>query len=153
MPQVLHAVEPGASWKRPAVHCSHTAWPATGVNVPGAHRAWAVEPGAHEEPVGQAVQSEALPSPTSFEYVPARQGSSADAPCGQKVPSPHILHAVAPEPSWKLPAVHGLHAACSTISVNVPGEHGALVVEPVLQLEPAGQAVQYPSLVRPALFE
>ena len=39
MPQVLHAVEPEASWKRPAVHCAHPAWPDSAVNVPGAHSA------------------------------------------------------------------------------------------------------------------
>ena len=108
-PQVLHAFEPEASWKLPATHCAHMAWPDTAVNVPGAHCTCAVDPVAHELPLGQSVHCDALPRPTLLEYVPAAHGSCADAPCGQKLPSPQYLQAVDPDASWKYPAVHDSH--------------------------------------------
>ena len=66
------------------------------MNVPGAHGELVVEPVAHELPSGQSVQSEAAASPALLEYVPARQGSSAEAPMGQKLPPPQLMHAVEP---------------------------------------------------------
>ena len=66
------------------------------MNVPGAHGAGAVDPVEHDEPDGQSVHSAASVSPDAFENVPAKHGSSADAPEGQKLPPLHTLHAVAP---------------------------------------------------------
>ena len=64
--------------------------------MPGEHGELVVEPVAHELRSGQSVQSEAAASPALLEYVPARQGSSADAPMGQKLPLPQLMHAVEP---------------------------------------------------------
>ena len=54
--------------------------PLAAANVPGAHGAGAVEPVAHEAPMGQSVQAEGAASPVLLDNVPARHGSSADAP-------------------------------------------------------------------------
>ena len=69
------------------------------------------------------------------------------------MPPPHALHPVEPLASWKLPAVQAAHSDWPVIAVKVPGEHGVFDVEPVLQLEPAGQAVHSPALLRFAVFE
>ena len=123
------------------------------MNVPGEQGELDVEPVEHAEPAGHEVQSEAAASPVLLEYVPARHGSCADAPRGQKLPPLHVLHSVEPLASWKLPAVHAVHSDWPVIAVNVPGEHGVFDVEPVLQLEPAGQTVQSSALWRLGLLE
>ena len=56
------------------------------------------------------------------------------------------MHALEPDASWNSPAAHAVHFDWRRVAVNVPGEHGVLAVEPVLQLEPAGQAVQSSAL-------
>ena len=43
----------------PEAHLAHTSAPPLAATVPGAHGVWAVEPVAHDEPAGHAVQSEA----------------------------------------------------------------------------------------------
>ena len=96
----LHAVEPEASWKLPAAHASHSDWRGLAVNVPGAHGELVVEPVAHELPSGQAVQSEAAASPAPLEYVPARQGSSAEAPGEQYAAREHPMQPVCPVAFW-----------------------------------------------------
>ena len=123
------------------------------MNVPGEQGELDVEPVEHAEPAGHEVQSKAAASPILLEYVPARHGSCADAPRGQKFPPVHVLHPVEPLASWKLPAVHALHSEWPVTAVKVPGVHGVFDVEPVLQLEPAGQAVHSPALLRFAAFE
>ena len=95
----------------PPTQLVHELAPAAGLIVPGAHGVWTVDPVAHEDPFSQAVQSDAAARPNVLEYVPATHGSSADAPRGQKLPIPHTLQAVDPEPSWKLPASHCAHSA------------------------------------------
>ena len=63
------------------------------------------------------------------------------------------MHAVDPLASWYLPAAHAVHSDWPVLAVNVPGVHGVLDVEPVLQLEPAGHAVQSSALCRFGLLE
>lgn len=58
--QLLHAVDPPASWKLPAAHAVHSDCAVVAVNVPGEHGACDVEPVEQDEPAGQAVHSEAL---------------------------------------------------------------------------------------------
>ena len=69
------------------------------------------------------------------------------------MPPPQVLHPVEPLASWKLPAVHAGHSDWPVMAVKVPGEHGVFDVEPVLQLEPAGQAMHSPALLIFAAFE
>ena len=99
------------------------------------------------------MQSDATASPALLEYVPARHGSCADAPRGQKLPLSQLPHAVDPLEAWKLPAVHAVHSDWRVIAVNVPGAHGELIVEPVVQDDPVGQSVQSDAAARPALLE
>ena len=149
----MHAVDPDASWNSPEVHGLQVDRRRIAVNVPGEHGELVREPVAHDEPGGQAVQSEAAASPVLLEYVPARQGSCADAPSGQKLPPSQVPHAVDPLESWKLPAVQAVHSDWRNIDVKVPGVHGALVVDPVAHDEPTGQSVQSDAAARPALLE
>ena len=149
----MHAVEPDASWNSPAVHAVHVDWRRIAVNVPGEHGELVREPVAHDEPSGQSVQSDAAASPALLEYVPARQGSCADAPRGQKLPLSQVTHAVDPLETWKLPAVHAVHSDWRVIAVKVPGAHGELVVEPVAQDDPVGHAAQSDAAARPVLLE
>ena len=67
--------------------------------VPGAHGVGAVEPVAQLEPIAQGVHADASTRPLVLEKVPAKQGSSAEAPYGQKLPPRQRLHTVEPEPS------------------------------------------------------
>ena len=69
------------------------------------------------------------------------------------MPPPQVLHTVEPLASWKLPAVHAGHSDWPVMAVKVPGEHGVFDVEPVLQLEPAGQAVHWSAFSSFAVFE
>ena len=123
------------------------------MNVPGEQGELVVEPVLQLEPGGQPVHSDAAVRPVLLEKVPAKHGSSADAPCGQKLPAPHVLHAVDPEAAWKLPAVQVVHSDWPVITVNVPGEHGVFDVEPMLQLEPAGHAVHRSALLSFGVLE
>ena len=99
-----------------------------------------VEPVVQLEPRGQSEHCDAAARPVLPEKVPAKHGSSADAPRGQKWPRPQPSHAVDPLASWKLPAAHAVHSDCRSTAVYVPGEHGELVVEPTPQALPRGQA-------------
>ena len=95
----MQAVEPLASWKLPAAHALHTAWRVTAVYVPGEHGELVVEPTPQALPRGHASHSEALRRLAPLEKVPAAQGSSADAPLGQKLPPEQTLHDVEPAAS------------------------------------------------------
>ena len=53
----MHTVDPDASWNSPAVHGVHVACFVVFANVPGEHGELVREPVAHDEPVGQGVQS------------------------------------------------------------------------------------------------
>jgi len=79
----LHAVAPASSWYVPPGQSVHVSALAAALNVPGAHGVCAVEPVEHAEPLGQSVQPLDVPSPVELEYVPARHGSAAAAPCLQ----------------------------------------------------------------------
>ena len=69
------------------------------VNVPGEHGVFDVEPVLQLEPAGQSVHSDAAARPVLLEKVPAKHGSSADAPSGQKLPPEHGLQPVEPPTS------------------------------------------------------
>ena len=56
------------------------------------------------------------------------------------------MQAVWPLSPINLPGSQLSHSAWRAFGLAVPGEHGVLAVEPVLQLEPAGQAVQSSAL-------
>ena len=73
--------------------------------------------------------------------MPARHGSSADAPGGQKLDALQILHAVAPLASWYAPPLHETHEDWPSLAVIVPGAQSLWVVEPAAHAEPAGQAM------------
>ena len=107
----------------------------------------------HDDPTGQSVHSEALPRRGLLEYVPAAHGSWADAPCGQKLPPVHALHAVEPDASWYSPAAQAGHVDWRATAVNVPGAHGELVVDPVAHEEPAGQSVHSEDAPSPLALE
>ena len=120
------------------------------VNEPGSHFLHAEALfSLHMLFMPQSTQSPPLPG----RYVPARQGSCADAPRGQKLPLSQVTHAVDPLETWKLPAVHAVHSDWRVIAVNEPGTHGEWVVEPVAHEEPAGHAVQSGAAARPVLLE
>ena len=135
------------------MHAVHSDCRAVSVYVPGAQAELLTEPVAHEAPTGQSVQAEGAASPALLEYVPARHGSSAEAPSGQKLPALQTLHTVDPLESWKLPAAHAVHSGWRAMAVYVPGAHGEWAVEPVAQALPTGHAVQSLDLVRFATFE
>ena len=80
IPHALQLIEPDASWNSPAGHAVHCDCVGSGVNVPGEHGVFVVEPVLQLEPGGQSVQSGAAARPVLLEKVPARHGSSADAP-------------------------------------------------------------------------
>ena len=120
----------------------HSAWPGLSLMVPGAHAVGAVEPVAHAEPAGHAVQSLASSSPGRLEKLPAGHASWADAPRGQKLPPVHRLQLVAPTSSWYSPLAHGVHSAAPGSSAKVPREQIAGAVAPAEHDEPAGQLVQ-----------
>ena len=61
----------------------HSDAPSLVLIVPGAHRAWSVEPVAHDEPAGHVEHWASDSRLALFEYEPAGHGSSADAPAGQ----------------------------------------------------------------------
>ena len=149
----LHAVDPLESWKLPAVHAVHSDLRAMAVYVPGAQGELVIDPTPHDEPAGQSVHSAAVARPTLLEKVPAKHGSCAEAPRGQKLPPSQGLHPVAPETSWKLPAVQAVHKDCLKTAVKVPGEQWVLDVDAVLQDEPAGQSVHSPALLRFGVLE
>ena len=71
----------------------------------------AVEPVEHMAPVEHEAHSEALRRLAMLEYVPATQGSGAEAPRGQNEPPGQALHAVEPDASWNSPATHIAHSA------------------------------------------
>ena len=81
--QSSHADMPDAPCHSPAEHCAHADAPSLALNVPAAQAVAAVEPVAHADPAGQAVQSAASSRLALFEYEPDTHGSSADAPAGQ----------------------------------------------------------------------
>ena len=87
---------PWRSWYVPGSQLRHVEWAVVLVMVPGAHGVGFAEPVAHAEPAGHAVQLSAWERPVWLEYVPAKHGSSADAPSGQMLPWPHSLHRVWP---------------------------------------------------------
>ena len=66
------------------------------VIVPASHAIAAVLPVAQAEPAGQMVHSEAAARSVALENVPAKHGSSTDAPAGQKLPGGQLLPAVEP---------------------------------------------------------
>ena len=70
----------------PPTQLVHELAPDAGLIVPGAHGVGAVEPVAQDDPASHAVHSEASVRPWVLENVPAKQGSSADAPGGQNLP-------------------------------------------------------------------
>ena len=108
---------------------------------------------AHEDPFGQAVHSDAVARPSELEYVPARQGSCADAPRGQKLPIPQTVHAVEPDASWNSPAGHIAHSDWRVLDANVPGAHGVWAVEPTEHDDPGGQIVHSSAAVSPIISE
>ena len=61
----------------------HELAPVTGLIVPGAQGVGVVEPVAQDAPAVHVVHSAAAARPMVLENVPARHGSSADAPRGQ----------------------------------------------------------------------
>ena len=137
----------------PAGHRSHVACFVSPLNSPGRHGAALVEPVEHAEPAGQSEQSDASSRLRLPEYVPARHGSSAEAPGGQKLPALQTLHWVAPLSSWYVPPLQGVQVAWLADPVNVPGAHGAWAVEPVVQAEPAGHGVHSDASLRLGSFE
>ena len=137
----------------PGAQFTHVDWLGLSVMVPGAHGVVVVEPVVHAEPAGHAVQLSACERPLWLEKLPARHGSSADAPGGQKLPWLHSLQRVAPLAAWNSPPLHGLHSCWPAVGVMVPGAHGVGVVEPVVHAEPAGQIVHSEASPRPCWFE
>ena len=77
---VRHAVLPLSGVNLPGEHWLHVAWPAEALNRPGKHGACAVEPVAHAEPAGHAVQSLASSRFGLLEKVPATHGAGLVAP-------------------------------------------------------------------------
>ena len=112
--------------------------------VPAAHWVGAVEPVEQKLPAGQGSQSLAAWLPVALEYVVARHGSAAAAPCGQYDPAGQSLHVVSPGVSWYLPPAHAVHSDAPPLEI-VPAAHWVGVVLPVEQKEPAGHGVQSPA--------
>ena len=108
---------------------------------------------AHDAPFLQSVQSEASDSPDVLEKVPARHGSCADDPPGQKWPPVQYLHAVEPRLSWYVPDRQLVQVCDPLNALTVPGAHGVCAVDPVEQKLPAGQMVHADALPRPGLLE
>ena len=109
------------------------------MNVPGEQGELDVEPVEHAEPAGHEVQSEAAASPVLLEYVPARHGSCADAPRGQKLPRSQVTHAVLLVAPVYFPAGHRSHTPSPAPAANAPGRHG--VHAPSLSLPGTGLAL------------
>ena len=65
--QNLHPVEPALSWYVPEMQLVQVLDPSDELIVPGEHGVCAVEPAEHEDPAGQSVHSDALPSPALLE--------------------------------------------------------------------------------------
>ena len=93
---MVHTLAPSSPWYVPGAHLVHASRRESLLNVPGEHNVCAIEPGAHAEPAGQAVQLSACVRLAALEKLPARHGSSADDPEGQKLPGEQLLHTVAP---------------------------------------------------------
>ena len=81
--QLSHAVVPLSDVNVPGGHSSHVAWPECAAMLPGAQGRGSVAPAVHDEPEGQGRHSVADWSCVRLLYVPASQGSGADAPTGQ----------------------------------------------------------------------
>ena len=64
---MLHAVLPSRDWNLPEAHLLHSSAPPLAATVPGEQGVWAMEPVAHDEPAGHAVQSEAACKPAELE--------------------------------------------------------------------------------------
>ena len=120
----------------------HSDWPVVAVNVPGEHGVFDVEPTPHALPRGQAEHCTALSRFGLLEYVPAKHGSSADAPSGQKLPPRHGLHSVAPSLFWYVPAGHLVHVPAFEVSLYVPAAQSEALVEPVGLKVPGSVIVQ-----------
>ena len=150
----LHEVAPSASWKRPATHRWHFACRLRALNVPEAHSVGTLDPVGQNVPEPHATHwlgSLRKPSRAITAWsacVPCSQGTGVVAPSTHRLPGVHALHAVAPATSWYRPPAHLVQLALRSVLVNVPGLHGAADVEPVAQLEPAGQGVQLLALAR-----
>ena len=87
------------------------------------------------------MHSDASAIPIAFEYVPAKHGSGADDPRGQKLPPVHVSQPVAPESPWKLPAAHCPHQDARVPDANVPGEQRKGAVAPVCPHEGSNAAL------------
>ena len=118
------------------------------LKVPGAHKVGILEPVAHAEPAGHGVQSDASSRLRLLEYEPAKHGSSADAPGGQKYPALHSLHALEPAASWYSPPGQLMHFDALSWSLNVPAAHGVGSFVPTGQNVPIGQITQSSRLPR-----
>jgi len=81
--QSTHAVAPIAGWNLPVAHAAHTNSPSLAVMVPASHGVGLAAPVSHAEPAGHGRHSVAVCRRDAFEYVPLKQGSSADAPARQ----------------------------------------------------------------------
>ena len=66
-PQALHADWPAASWYCPLPQSAHATCPVEDEKVPAPQYVGAVEPVAHAEPAGHAVQSLEEDRPAEFE--------------------------------------------------------------------------------------
>ena len=94
------------------------------------------------------MHSDALAKLAVLEYEPARHGSSADAPSGQKLPPLHGMHEIAPSLSWKEPAAHLLHDPAFDSSLYVPAAQIVALLEPVGLNEPGVVRVHSAALAR-----
>ncbi len=74
---------PLCDWNVPAAHGVHVAWLIVAVKDPGEHVFGVMEPVGPIEPAGHDAHSLAAVRSPSPEYVPARHGSSAEAPVAQ----------------------------------------------------------------------
>ena len=80
--------------------------------LPGEHSLGCVLPPPHHDPTGQLLQTGWLLSASTSLYVPGVHdaGNSSVLARGQKLPSPHCLHWIAPVSFWNQPASQGMQS-------------------------------------------
>ena len=132
----------------PAGHRSQVDCPSVGPKEPGRHGAGVVEPVAHAEPAGHAVQLSVCARPAWLEKLPPKHGSAAAARAGQKLPGVQDLQLSWPATSWYLPATQLTHDSAFAAGFTVPGAQSVGAAEPTGQNVPPGHAMQSSSELR-----
>jgi hypothetical protein len=143
---------PSDCWYLPATHSSQRPMPSLGAMLPGEHCVRVVDWSGQKWPRLHELHAAALPALVAPEYVPARQGIGALAPCSQYEPRSQALHAVVPVWSCQLPGAHRAHRPILVFGATLPGRHACGWPRPPGHSKPTAHGRQSSLLVNVMLL-